>query len=118
MIATGHHDMHGDRAGSTALTERFPGESKKCLASGGISFFKINDLGERNTHRIPILDVSGLRAGMFISKGEDNGIASGDRLSTRHREDCVADSTSLNFPYPMFASGVTVHLTLRIMDGG
>src|SRR5271157_5698383 len=38
-----------------ALTELGPGESKKGLASGGISCSEISDLGERDTDRIPTL---------------------------------------------------------------
>jgi hypothetical protein len=57
-------------------------------------------------------------ARMGISKGEEDGIASGKRFSTRHRKDCVVDSTSLDLRYPLFASGVTVHLSLRTMDDG
>ena len=53
-----------------------------------------------------------------MSKGEDNGIANGERLCARHREDCAKDSTCLNLPYPLFASGVTGHLRLRTEDGG
>ncbi len=62
--ATGLHDTLGDIAGAIALTERVPGESEKGLAGGGISCTEISDLGERDTDRIPILDVRGLLARM------------------------------------------------------
>jgi len=62
--ATGLHDTLGDIAGGIGLTERVPGESKKGLASGGISCTEISDLGERDTDRIPTLDVTGLLARM------------------------------------------------------
>ena len=60
MIATKLHDTLGDIARGIALTELGPGESKKGLASGGISCSEISDLGERDTDRIPTLDVTGL----------------------------------------------------------
>jgi hypothetical protein len=85
------------------------------MTSGGISRAEISDLGERDTDRIPTLDVTGLFARLLVSKVEVDGIASGKRSCTRHRKGCVADSTSLNLPYPLFASRVTVHLRLRTM---
>jgi len=111
-------DTLDDRAGRIALAERFPGESKKSLASGGITCSNISDVGEHDADRISKLDVSRPLVGRRISKGEYNGIASGKRFCARHREDCVADSTSLNLRYPLFASGVAVHLRLRSMNGG
>jgi hypothetical protein len=102
-------DTLGDRASRIALTGRFPGESKKGLAGGGISGSKISDLGDHDADRIPILDVTGILVRIRLRKGEYNGIASGKRFCARHREDCVADSTSLNLRYSLFASGVTGH---------
>ena len=100
------------------LTERFPGESKKGKSSGGINCSEISDLGERDTNRIPTTDVTELLTRMRTSEGEDDGIACGKCFCTRHRQDGVADSTSLNLRYPLFAGGVTVHLRLRTMIGG
>ena len=105
-------------SGCSILTERFPGEPKEGLASGGLDCSEIGDIGEGDADRIPTLDVTGLLARMGISEGEEDGIASGKRSSTRHRKDCVVDSTSLDLRYPSFASGVTVHLKLRIMNSG
>ena len=62
MRATGLHDTLDDIAGGIALTEWVPGESIKGLTSGGISCSEISDLGERDTDRIPTLDVTGLFA--------------------------------------------------------
>jgi hypothetical protein len=118
LRAQGLHDTLGDRGGRSALTGRFPGESKKGLASGEISCSKISDLGENDTDRISISDVTGPRTEIRMSKGEYNGIANGERWCARHREDCAKDSTCLNLPYPLFASGVTGHLRLRTEDGG
>lgn len=64
MIATKLHDTLGNIARGIALTELGPGESKKGLASGGISCSEISDLGERDTDRIPTLYVTGLLARM------------------------------------------------------
>src|SRR5205085_1143413 len=75
-------------------------------------------LGEWDAYRGATLDVAGLLTRIGIGKGEEDRIASGKRFSTRHRQDCVADSTSLNLGYPLFARGVTVHLSLRTMNGG
>jgi hypothetical protein len=100
------------------VTERFPSESKKGMSRGGINFSEISDLGERHTDRIPTLDVTGLFTHLFVSKVEVDGIASRKRSCMRHRKDCVADSTSLNVPYLLFAGRVTVHLNLRTVDGG
>ena len=60
MRASGLRDTLalGGSAGRIALTGRLPGESKKGLASGGISCSEIGDLGEQDTDRIPKLDVT------------------------------------------------------------
>lgn len=62
MSATGLHITLHDIAGGIALTERVPGELIKGLPSGGVSCSEISDLGERDTDRIPTLDVTGLLA--------------------------------------------------------
>ena len=118
MRASGLHDPFDDIAGGITLTERVPGESKKGLTSGGISCSEISDFGERDAHRIPQLDVTGLFSRLFVSKVEADVIASGKRRCTRHRQDCVTNSTSLNLPYSLFAGRVTVHLRLRRTDSG
>ncbi len=100
------------------LTERFPRESEKGKSGGGINCSEISDLGERDTNRIPTLDVAGLLTRMRISKGEDDGIACGKYFCTRHRKDGVADSTSLDVRYPLLAGGVTVQMRLQTMIGG
>jgi hypothetical protein len=99
----------GGAVGRSVLTERFPGNLKKSIASGGIGFLEISDIGEDDTDRIATLDVTGLLVRLGISESEDDGIAGGKRFSGVQGEDRVAASTSLDLRNPLFVSWVNVH---------
>ena len=117
MRASGIHVPLGDGIGWLAMTEPFPGQSKEGFAGGGIDCPEISNLGEQDTDRIAATDVARLVARRRIGEGEDNGVPDAERSSGGHRKDRVADSTSLDVRYPLFVSGVVVHLRLQSRNG-
>lgn len=57
------------------MTERFPSHLKKSIASGGICFFEISDIGKNDADRIATFDVTRLLFRIRIGEREKNAIS-------------------------------------------